>query len=351
MSITPLGHIVVLDVLRRLLVMNFDTQSLRIKFFHAAPIKQAVTIKVNNRTVARGLRYRQATDYLPVSSGRANIKVSATDTGRLLLDENIRINGNKFIILSTDNKKLDLIVVEDNLPLYPGLKPQVGMPKSYPQFGQGKMPYRQTIVKKIVNEFNETVEVIVNEAGEIVEDVKDKMGNILIKAGNRIIKVVDQVGNVIEVVVNKTGRIIARVVDETGELVQGLAGKIGNMITTVVDGFGNFVEVVVDEFEDVVGWVVDEFGEMVGGVADDLEDISDAADLIGSQLQDQDGLMIPMSEFPMGETSMGVTPTLTRYHNGLRHHSSNRTIELSEDSPSVDIQLPNGSTLSVKIKS
>jgi hypothetical protein len=316
--------------------MNYDTQSLRIKFFHAAPMKQSVTIKVNDRIIARGLKYKQATDYLPVSRGRANIKVSATNSGRLLLNENIRIDGNKFIILSTDDQKLDLIVVEDNLPLYPGLKPEIGMPKSYPQFGQWNRQGK--IIKKVINEFNETIEVIVNEAGEVIEDVKDNMGNVLIKAGARIMKVVDQAGNVVEVVVSKTGRIIARVIDETSELVQGFAGKIGNMITTVVDGFGNFIEVVVDEFEDVVGWVIDEFGEIVGGVAEDLEDISEAADLVGDQLQGEDMM-----------AEMSVTPILTRYSNDMRHQT--RTIELSKDAPSVDIQLPNGSTLSVKIKS
>jgi len=254
--------------------MDLKDLNAGVRIFHASTIEHPVDIYINDQPKVRGLNYRQATDYLPLPKGKYNLKIYSTNTNKILYNQTINVDGDKFITLSAvdDSGKLTLIVVEDvlrtkrNSSLIPSGNPNLYY-SDYPYLSKREQPIDDNnmngnIIRKVVDQFNNVVEVIVNRLGFVVIDVKNQFGNIIIRAGDRIKKIMDRLRNVVEVVVDSVGKIIARVINEVGNVVDGLANRIGNMIRRVVDQFGNLVDIVVDELENVVGWVIDEMSDL-----------------------------------------------------------------------------------------
>jgi len=99
------------------IIMNLIVPTAGIRIFHAATIAQPVDIYLNDKPVIRALNYKQATDYLPLPKGKYNVKIYTTTNNKLLYNETINVDGNKFITLSaiSESGKLNLIVVEDIL--------------------------------------------------------------------------------------------------------------------------------------------------------------------------------------------------------------------------------------------
>lgn len=214
-----------------------------VRVFNSASINEPVNIYFDDREIIRRLAYKAVSDYIPLSKNRYNIKIYGANTGNLLYNQTVDIDSNKFITLTviSENGRLDLVVLED-----------------FSANQRFAPPTERRFTKKIVDSFNNFVEVVVNEAGEIIDDVKDAMGQIIVSAGDKVKKIIDRFGNVVEVVVNSVGEIVALVLDELSGAFKQIVIRIGDSIDKIVDEFGNVVDVVVDEFGSVVGWVIDE---------------------------------------------------------------------------------------------
>ena len=85
-----------------------------------------------------------------------------------MYNQTVNIDSNKFITLTviSENGRLDLIVLED-----------------FSANQRYSLPSERRFTKKIVDSFNNFIDIIVNEYGEIIEDVKDAMGQIIVSAG------------------------------------------------------------------------------------------------------------------------------------------------------------------------
>lgn len=211
-----------------------------VRVFHAANINEPVNIYFDDREVIRRLNYREVSDYINLPNNRYNIKIYGANSGRLLYNQTVNIDSNKFITLSaiSQNGRLDLIVLEDF------------------SANQRYRTNKRNIKKKIVAGFNNLIDVIVNETGEIIQDVEDQFGEIIVRTGDRIIKIIDRLGNVVEAVINSAGEIIALVFDELSDVVENVIIRTGDVVQKTVDDFGNAVDAVLDEFDEVVGWVI-----------------------------------------------------------------------------------------------
>lgn len=134
--------------------INQSRQMANIRIFHAATIAEPVDIYFNDRLMVKGLKFSEATNYLPVNRGMYNIKIYSTNNNKLLYNQTISIDNNKFITLSAINgaNKLQLIVVEDETS---GIIPKV-MDEEIP------------IVPSVPSDING-----VNPAGEIDADIDE----------------------------------------------------------------------------------------------------------------------------------------------------------------------------------
>ncbi len=133
---------------------NQFEQPARIRFAHQASMVQPVDIYINDRPILRGLTFRQSTQFIPIPRGTYNIKVFTTSNNQLLLNQNLTIDGNKLITITTRDQADTIILkitddTDQMLPQFgmgqPGMMPQFGMeqPGMMPQFGMeqpGMMP-------------------------------------------------------------------------------------------------------------------------------------------------------------------------------------------------------------------
>jgi Domain of unknown function (DUF4397) len=95
--------------------MDFYRQEVKVRIFHAATIGKPVDVYINDEKVISNLQYRRVTDYINLSKGKFNIKIYESGTGKILYNQTINLDGDKFITLSaiSETGKLNLIVVED----------------------------------------------------------------------------------------------------------------------------------------------------------------------------------------------------------------------------------------------
>src|SRR5690554_2463788 len=213
-----------------------------VRIFNAANINEPVNIYLDDREIIRGLNYKSVSDYFSLPRNRYNIKIYNANTGELLYNQTVNIDGNKFITLSaiSENGRMDLVVLEDF------------------SVNERNKTNKRNIRKKVIDRFNNFIDVVINESGEINDDATNQLGHIIIHNGDKIKKIIDRFGNVIEVVIDNTGKIVAFVFDELSEVFEQVIIRIGDSIEKIVDEFGNVINVVVDEFDAIVGWVIDE---------------------------------------------------------------------------------------------
>ena len=220
-----------------------------IRLYHGASFFNPISVTLNDSIVFNGLPYNQISPCLPIQKGNYHIKIIDSYSGSIVYSEMITIDGMKFLALNkNDHMNQIKISLYDDYALN--------------DYRDNEENVVGKNVKKVVNQFNQVVEVVVSKTGEIIKDVKDQTGKIIISAGDKIKKIIDQLGNVIEVVVNKVGTIIAVVISETGNIIVGATNKIGKSIKKVINQFGHIVNVVVDEVENVVAFVVDEISDL-----------------------------------------------------------------------------------------
>ncbi|HEY8364875.1 MAG TPA: DUF4397 domain-containing protein [Haloplasmataceae bacterium] len=181
---------------------------------------------------------------------RVNIKIYDSLTERLLYNETISIPSNKYHTISiiNDQGKVDLIVVSDSVNRH----------------------YRKdNKTLKVIDAFNNMIDVVVDSGGMVVVDVVDQVNNFFIEAGSEVKRIVDRFGNTIDVIVDKAGVIIAIVFEELTGALEDLIVRIGDGVEKIVDEFGNDIDVVIDEFDNIIGWVIN-----------DIEDVENSDDTL-----------------------------------------------------------------------
>ncbi len=102
--------------------MNYNPteQPARIRIIHAAAMGQPVDVYINDRPIIRGLNYRQQTQYILIPKGMYNVKIYSTTGNKLMLSQNIKIEGNQLITISTRDDQLILKVTIESQPNMPG---------------------------------------------------------------------------------------------------------------------------------------------------------------------------------------------------------------------------------------
>ena len=87
-----------------------------VRALHASPDAPAVDIYVNDRLVARGLRYREFTPYVPIAGGLYNIKVYPTGTNtNPVINKNVNIPPNSIFTVAATGmlKDIDLTLIPE----------------------------------------------------------------------------------------------------------------------------------------------------------------------------------------------------------------------------------------------
>lgn len=87
-----------------------------VRALHASPDAPAVDIYVNDRLVARGLRYREFTSYVPIAGGLYNIKVYPAGTNaNPVINKNVNIPPNSIFTVAATGmlKDIDLTLIPE----------------------------------------------------------------------------------------------------------------------------------------------------------------------------------------------------------------------------------------------
>ncbi|QVK17305.1 DUF4397 domain-containing protein [Mycoplasmatota bacterium] len=146
-------------------IYNPIEQPTSLRFVHDVRMAEPINITLNDRPIIRGLAYRQSTPMIPVPKGNYNVKVFTTAGNKLLLDQNLDIEGQKLVAVTTkDGSDILILQVTDEKMFYddqmmpytqpqqmpyemqPQIMPQNTQPQMMQPYGMGQqMPEQQSI--------------------------------------------------------------------------------------------------------------------------------------------------------------------------------------------------------------